>query len=223
MASMTRAEARTLARYLANDDGTNAACTDAQVNSYLEEARQWYASTFPEEFVAQAGSQTFAAGDSEATFNTSTFLFRSLDFAFNATSGQPMDKMDMVLIDQKQKRNAYLTGLSDPAAEVGPMRSWGCRRVSDLEWALFIYPPNTGSTTINIYGHYELEPLTSDASLLIGQHSSRVIARLAALEVARAAGREPEFIAAIAAQLPDRVATRRLDVARVLDSQPMRT
>ena len=29
MASLTRAEARTLARYLANDDGSNAACTGA--------------------------------------------------------------------------------------------------------------------------------------------------------------------------------------------------
>jgi hypothetical protein len=217
MASMTRAEARTLARYLANDDGTNAACTDAQVNSYLEEARQWYASTFPEEFVAQAGSQLITTSSSEYTFTASTYLFRSLDFAFNATSGQPMDKMDVVLIDQKLKLNA-VTG-----ADVGPMRSWGCRRLTDTDWALFTYPPNIVDMTINVYGHYELEPLTSDASLLIGQHSSRVIARLAALEVARAAGREPEFIAAIAAQLPDRVATRRLDVARVLDSQPMRT
>ncbi len=43
------------------------------------------------------------------------------------------------------------------------------------------------------------------------------------MEIARAAGREPEFIAALAAQLPERVATRRADVARVLDSQPMRT
>jgi hypothetical protein len=217
MASLTRAEARTLARYLANDDGTNSACTDAQVNTYLEEARQWYASTFPDEFVAQAGSQSITSATSEYTFSTSTYLFRSLDYAFNASSGEPMDKMDIVLIDQKLKLNA-VTG-----SDVGPMRSWGCRRINDTDWAVFTYPPNATTQTLNIFGHYELEPLTSDAALLVGQQSSRVIARLAALEIARACGREPEFIAALAAQLPDRVATRRADVARVLDSQPMRT
>jgi hypothetical protein len=217
MASLTRAEARTLARYLANDDGTNSACTDAQVNTYLEEARQWYASTFPDEFVAQAGSQSITSLTSEYTFTTSTYLFRSLDYAFNASSGEPMDKMDIVLIDQKLKLNA-VTG-----SDVGPMRSWGCRRINDTDWAVFTYPPNATTQTLNIFGHYELEPLTSDAALLVGQQSSRVIARLAALEIARACGREPEFIAALAAQLPDRVATRRADVARVLDSQPMRT
>lgn len=217
MASLTRAEARTLARYLANDDGTNSACTDAQVNTYLEEARQWYASTFPDEFVAQAGSQSITSATSEYTFSTSTYLFRSLDFAYNATSGEPMDKMDIVLIDQKLKLNA-VTG-----SDVGPMRSWGCRRINDTDWAVFTYPPNATTQMLNIYGHYELEPLTSDSALLVGQQSSRVIARLAALEIARACGREPEFIAALAAQLPDRVATRRADVARVLDSQPMRT
>ena len=217
MASLTRAEARTLARYLANDDGSNSACTDAQVNTYLEEARQWYASTFPEEFTAQAGSQYITSATSEYTFTASTYLFRSLDYAFIAETGEPMDKMDIVLIDQKLKLNA-VTG-----ADAAPMRSWGCRRLTDTDWALFTYPANTSSLTINIYGHYELEPLTSDTALLVGQQGSRVIARLAAMEIARAAGREPEFIAALAAQLPERVATRRADVARVLDSQPMRT
>ena len=219
MASLTRAEARTLARYLANDDGSNSACTDAQVNTYLEEARQWYASTFPEEFTAQAGSQVITSVTSEYTFTASTYLFRSLDYAFIAETGEPMDKMDIVLIDQKQKLNA-VTG-----ADAAPMRSWGCRRLGDTDWALFTYPANSVATplTINIFGHYELEPLTSDTALLVGQQGSRVIARLAAMEIARAAGREPEFIAALAAQLPDRVATRRADVARVLDSQPMMT
>ena len=217
MASLTRAEARTLARYLANDDGSNSACTDAQVNTYLEEARQWYASTFPEEFTAQAGSQLITSSTSEYTFTASTYLFRSLDYAYISDTGEPMDKMDVVLIDQKLKLNA-VTG-----ADAAPMRSWGCRRLTDTDWALFTYPANTSSLTINIYGHYELEPLTSDTALLVGQQGSRVIARLAAMEIARAAGREPEFIAALAAQLPDRVATRRADVARVLDSQPMRT
>ena len=217
MASLTRAEARTLARYLANDDGSNSACTDAQVNTYLEEARQWYASTFPEEFTAQAGSQLITSSTSEYTFTASTYLFRSLDYAYIVDTGEPMDKMDIVLIDQKLKLNA-VTG-----ADAAPMRSWGCRRLTDTDWALFTYPANTSSLTINIYGHYELEPLTSDTALLVGQQGSRVIARLAAMEIARAAGREPEFIAALAAQLPDRVATRRADVARVLDSQPMRT
>lgn len=217
MASLTRAEARTLARYLANDDGSNSACTDAQVNTYLEEARQWYASTFPEEFIAQAGSQLITSSTSEYTFTASTYLFRSLDYAYISDTGEPMDKMDIVLIDQKLKLNA-VTG-----ADAAPMRSWGCRRLTDTDWALFTYPANTSSLTINIYGHYELEPLTSDTALLVGQQGSRVIARLAAMEIARAAGREPEFIAALAAQLPDRVATRRADVARVLDSQPMRT
>lgn len=217
MASLTRAEARTLARYLANDDGSNSACTDAQVNTYLEEARQWYASTFPEEFTAQAGSQLITSSTSEYTFTASTYLFRSLDYAYISDTGEPMDKMDIVLIDQKLKLNA-VTG-----ADAAPMRSWGCRRLTDTDWALFTYPANTSSLTINIYGHYELEPLTSDTALLVGQQGSRVIARLAAMEIARAAGREPEFIAALAAQLPDRVATRRADVARVLDSQPMRT
>ncbi len=217
MASLTRAEARTLARYLANDDGSNSACTDAQVNTYLEEARQWYASTFPEEFIAQAGSQLITSSTSEYTFTASTYLFRSLDYAYISDTGEPMDKMDVVLIDQKLKLNA-VTG-----ADAAPMRSWGCRRLTDTDWALFTYPANTSSLTINIYGHYELEPLTSDTALLVGQQGSRVIARLAAMEIARAAGREPEFIAALAAQLPDRVATRRADVARVLDSQPMRT
>lgn len=217
MASLTRAEARTLARYLANDDGSNSACTDAQVNTYLEEARQWYASTFPEEFTAQAGSQLITSSTSECTFTASTYLFRSLDYAYIMDTGEPMDKMDVVLIDQKLKLNA-VTG-----ADAAPMRSWGCRRLTDTDWALFTYPANTSSLTINIYGHYELEPLTADTALLVGQQGSRVIARLAAMEIARAAGREPEFIAALAAQLPDRVATRRADVARVLDSQPMRT
>lgn len=217
MASLTRAEARTLARYLANDDGSNSACTDAQVNTYLEEARQWYASTFPEEFTAQAGSQLITSSTSEYTFTASTYLFRSLDYAYISDTGEPMDKMDIVLIDQKLKLNA-VTG-----ADAAPMRSWGCRRLTDTDWALFTYPANTSSLTINIYGHYELEPLTADTALLVGQQGSRVIARLAAMEIARAAGREPEFIAALAAQLPDRVATRRADVARVLDSQPMRT
>lgn len=217
MASLTRAEARTLARYLANDDGSNSACTDAQVNTYLEEARQWYASTFPEEFIAQAGSQLITSTTSEYTFTASTYLFRSLDYAYIVDTGEPMDKMDIVLIDQKLKLNA-VTG-----ADAAPMRSWGCRRLTDTDWALFTYPANTSSLTINIYGHYELEPLTADTALLVGQQGSRVIARLAAMEIARAAGREPEFIAALAAQLPDRVATRRADVARVLDSQPMRT
>lgn len=217
MASLTRAEARTLARYLANDDGSNSACTDAQVNTYLEEARQWYASTFPEEFTAQAGSQLITSSTSEYTFTAAPYLFRSLDYAYISDTGEPMDKMDIVLIDQKLKLNA-VTG-----ADAAPMRSWGCRRLTDTDWALFTYPANTSSLTINIYGHYELEPLTSDTALLVGQQGSRVIARLAAMEIARAAGREPEFIAALAAQLPDRVATRRADVARVLDSQPMRT
>ena len=219
MASLTRAEARTLARYLANDDGSNSACTDAQVNTYLEEARQWYASTFPEEFVAQAGSQLITSALSETTFTASTYLFRSLDYAYISDTGEPMDKMDVVLIDQKLKLNA-VTG-----ADAAPMRSWGCRRLTDTDWALFTYPVNSVTTplTINIFGHYELDPLTSDTALLVGQQGSRVIARLAAMEIARAAGREPEFIAALAAQLPDRVATRRADVARVLDSQPMRT
>lgn len=219
MASLTRAEARTLARYLANDDGSNSACTDAQVNTYLEEARQWYASTFPEEFTAQAGSQLITSATSEYTFTASTYLFRSLDYAYISETGEPMDKMDVVLIDQKQKLNAVTS------ADAAPMRSWGCRRLTDTDWALFTYPANTLATplTINVFGHYELEPLTSDASLLVGQQGSRVIARLAAMEIARASGRDPEFIAALASQLPDRVATRRADVARVLDSQPMRT
>ena len=219
MASLTRAEARTLVRYLVGDDGTNAACTDAQINSYLEEARQWYAASFPEEFVAQAKVVTITSVLSETTFATTTYLFRSLDFAFDATSGAAMDKMDVVLIDQKLKRNA-VTG-----EDSAPMRSWGCRRINDTDWALFTYPQNTAldPRSIAIYGHYELEPLTSDAAVLLGQHSSRVVARLAALEVARAAGRDPDFIASLAAQLPERVATRRQDVKLVLDAQPMRT
>ena len=100
-----------------------------------------------------------------------------------------------------------------------------CSSDLDTDWALFTYPANSVASpqTINIYGHYELEPLTSDTAVLLGQHSSRVVARLAALEVARACGRSPDFIAALAAQLPDRVATRRQDVKLVLDAQPVRT
>ena len=209
MASLTRAEARTLVRYLVGDDGTNAACTDAQINSYLEEARQWYVATFPETFVDYAGNKAITSLLSETTFTTTGYVFRSLDFAFNTTTGKAMDKVDSILLEQKLKRNA-ITG-----EDSGPMTSWGCRRVNDETWTLITYPTNTTTQGIAIYGHYELEPLTGDNALLFGE--------LAALEVARACGRDAAFIAALAAQLPERVATQRQDVKRMLDSQPMRT
>lgn len=217
MASLLRSEARTLARDIAQDDGSNTACTDAQVDSYLEEARQWYASIYPEDVYARAG---IVIGVESETTLTTTETYRSLDFAFDFTSGDPMDKGEFVQLIAKQKDDAL------NAVPAGIMRTWACIRLTDTTWRIAVYPTQALGNTrqLHIYGHYEVEPLGSDSdNVLFGEHGSRVIARLAALEVARAAGRPAEFITNIASQLPERILTRRADLARMVGVQPART
>lgn len=219
MASLIRSEARTLARYIAQDEGTNPAVSDTEVNTYLEEARQWYGSTFPEDVMLQAGVITFTLASPEATLTTSTAVFRDLSYAYNATTGEPMEKTDNVLLSEKLMLNAVT------AQDTGNAKVWGCMRVNDTDWTVFTYPQLTvPSNNVVIWGHAELEPMTLDANpVRFGNHGSRVIARLAALEMARAAGRPDDFLADIASQLPERVVTRRQDIARLLGPKPMRT
>lgn len=218
MASLTRSEARTLARYIAQDDGSSPAVSDTEANALLEEARQWYGSTFPEDVVAQAGAIGPPIAD-EMTLTTSE-VFRDVSFAYNSSTGMPLDKSQYPLLIQRQQ--------ADKSALVayGDATTFAIYRVDDLNWKVATYPrmDPTNTQTINLYGHQELTPMAADAnSVRFGNHGSRVIARLAALEMARAAGRPDDFLADIAAQLPERVATRRADVARLLGSQPMRT
>lgn len=219
MASLIRSEARTLARYIAQDEGTNPAVSDTEVNTYLEEARQWYGSTFPEDVVAQATAFGAPIAD-EQTITTSTAVFRTIDFAYNASTGKPLDKMEYPLLIQKQQADKLaLVGYGDAT-------SFAVYRVNDTDWKVATHPRMDPANTenINLFGHAELEPMTLDANpVRFGNHGSRVIARLAALEMARAAGRPDDFLADIASQLPERVVTRRQDIARLLGPKPMRT
>lgn len=219
MASLTRSDARTLARYIAQDDGTNPAVSDAEVNTYLEEARQWYGSTFPDDVVAQAGSLGAPLTD-EMTLSTSSAVFRTIDFAYNATTGAALEKSEYPLL----YANNTAQYLAD--STYGDPTSFAVYRLSDTTWKVAFYPKQdpANGVQVTLFGHSELEPMSADGDALrFGNHGSRVIARLAALEMARAAGRPDDFLADIAAQLPERVATRRQDIARLLGPKPMRT
>jgi len=219
-ASLTLANARDLARLIAQDTATTApGVSDAKVNSLIEEARQWYASTFPEDMLAVAYNETSSAVTTSLALTT-TNTFRSLDTCFCTDTGTLYDKVDYYLLVQKSQKD---TQASVPASDIA---SWGCVRdpVTDNKWNLIFYPTAAVARKIRIYGHYEVVPLTGDSDvLLFGHHGSRVIARLAAIEVARLCGRPTDFLASIAANLPDRVMTRRDDLKRMLANHAMRT
>jgi len=219
-ASLTLANARDLARLIAQDTATTApGVSDAKVNSLIEEARQWYASTFPEDMLALAYNESSSAVTTSLALTT-TNTFRSLDTCFCTDTGTLYDKVDYYLLVQKSQKD---TQASVPASDIA---SWGCVRdpVTDNKWNLIFYPTAAVARKIRIYGHYEVVPLTGDSDvLLFGHHGSRVIARLAAIEVARLCGRPTDFLASIAANLPDRVMTRRDDLKRMLANHAMRT
>ena len=219
-ASLTLANARDLARLIAQDTATTApGVSDAKVNSLIEEARQWYASTFPEDMLALAYNESSSAVTTSLALTT-TNTFRSLDTCFCTDTGTLYDKVDYYLLVQKSQKD---TQASVPASDIA---SWGCVRdpVIDNKWNLIFYPTAAVARKIRIYGHYEVVPLTGDSDvLLFGHHGSRVIARLAAIEVARLCGRPTDFLASIAANLPDRVMTRRDDLKRMLANHAMRT
>lgn len=216
-ASLTLATARDLARLIAQDTATTApGVSDTKANSLIEEARQWYASTFPDDTIALAYNES-SAGVTTSLSLTTTNTFRSLDTCFSTDSGLLYDKVDWHLLTQKSQY--------DTLNSVAPstITSWGCIRTGDNTWSVIFYPSGASATHIRIYGHYEVPVLTGDSDLvLFGNHGSRVIARLAAIEMARLCGRPPEFIASIAANLPDRVLTRRDDLARMLATRAMR-
>ena len=218
-ASLTLATARDLARLIAQDTATtDPGVSDTKANSLIEEARQWYASTFPDDTIALAYNEASAAVTSAISPLTTTNTFRSLDTCFSTDTGQLYDKVDWHLLKQKAQ---YDSVNSVPASTI---TSWGCIRTGDNSWDVLFYPTGSSSTHVRIYGHYEVPVLTADADpVLFGNHGSRVIARLAALEMARICGRPADFIASIAANLPERVITRRDDLARLLATQAMRT
>lgn len=219
-ASLTLATARDLARLIAQDTATtDPGVSDAKVNALIEEARQWYASTFPEDTLALAYNEA-SAGVTASLNITTTYTFRSLDTCFCTDTGTLYDKVDYYLLSQKAQKD---TLASLAATDIA---SWGCKRddAIDNRWNLVFYPEAAVARKIRIYGHYEVVPLTGDSDvLLFGHHGSRVIARLAAIEVARLCGRPTDFIASIAANLPDRVMTRRDDLKRMLAHHAMRT
>lgn len=216
--SLTLATARDLARLIAQDTATtDPGVSDTKVNSLIEEARQWYASTFPDDTIALARNEA-SPGVTTSLSLTTTNTFRSLDTCFSTDTGLLYDKVDWHLLTQKSQY--------DTQNSVAPstITSWGCIRTGDNAWSVIFYPSGAVATKIRIYGHYEVPVLAADIDpVLFGNHGSRVIARLAALEMARICGRQPEFLASIAANLPERVITRRDDLARLLATQAMRT
>lgn len=216
--SLTLATARDLARLIAQDTATtDPGVSDTKANSLIEEARQWYASTFPDDTIALAYNEA-SAGVTTSLSLTTTNTFRSLDTCFSTDTGLLYDKVDWHLLTQKSQY--------DTQNSVAPstITSWGCIRTGDNTWNVIFYPSGASATKIRIYGHYEVPVLTADGdAVLFGNHGSRVIARLAALEMARICGRPADFLASIAANLPERVITRRDDLARLLATQAMRT
>lgn len=210
MASLTRATARDLARLIAQDtNATNPACTDSNVNDFIEEARQWYGSTFPDEMQGSAGTVSLTAGGTLTT----TATFRSIEYAINSNTGLALPKQDYWLLFQRALADGVnLVAATTPAA-------WGAIRNAggDNSWSVQVYPVSSSSITMNFYGHFEPALLTGDSdSVQFGQEGSRAIARLAALEVARAAGRPDRFLQSIAAGLPEKVQARRRDVEMLL-------
>ena len=219
-ASLTLANARDLARLIAQDTATTApGVSDTKANSFIEEARQWYASMFPDDTLGLAYNESSAGVTTSLALTTSS-TFRSLDTCFCTDTGTLYDKVDYYLLAQKSQKD---TQTSVPASDIA---SWGCVRdpVVDNKWNLIFYPTAAVARKIRIYGHYEVAVLTGDSDvLLFGHHGSRVIARLAAVEIARLCGRPTDFIASIAANLPERVLTRRDDLKRMLANHAMRT
>ena len=119
-----------------------------------------------------------------------TNTFRSLDTCFSTDTGQLYDKVDWHLLTQKSQYD------TQNAVAASTITSWGCIRTGDNAWSVIFYPSGAVATKIRIYGHYEVPVLTGDSDLvLFGNHGSRVIARLAALEMARLCGRPADFLA----------------------------
>lgn len=218
MASLTRAQARDLARLLAQDTATTApGVSDTKANALLEEQRQWYASLFPEDTLSLAYDES-SPGVTTSLSLTTTDTFRTLDVCVGMYGGKLLERVDYHLLAQRSQYDT-LNGVAATLAT-----SWGAIRTGDTAWSVLLWPSDNVAKKIRLYGHHEVAPLSADGDLvLFGNHGSRVIARLAAIELARACGRPSEFIAAIAAQLPERVMTRRADLARMLSPQAMRT
>ena len=219
-ASLTLANARDLARLIAQDTATtDPGVSDTKANALIEEARQWYASTFPEDTIALAYNESSAAVTASLAF-TPGYAMRSLDTCFSTDTGVMYDKVDYYLLSQKSQKD------TQESVAASDITSWGCIRDTtvDNKWNLIFYPTAAVARKIRIYGHYEVTALTGDSDvLLFGHHGSRVIARLAALEMARLCGRPTDFLASIAANLPERVLTRRDDLKRMLAHHAMRT
>lgn len=208
--SLTRSEARALARLRIRDTSTvNPGISDANLNLLIEEARQFYASLFPEQFVRNLGTfastasqiafqATIAAGNVEWREITSVYLVGSA----TPTTYRPMrfaNALEEILEAQR------LDPAEDEPRDVLVMRSNGSDTVLDV----FTWPIPDAIYSFQIWGRYEPALLTADGdALLFGFHGSRVVARIAALTAARVIGRPEDFVRGIEAELPDRVATR---------------
>lgn len=218
MASLTLSQARSLTRIIAQDtSSTNPANSDSQVNECIELERQWYATEFPDEMVLVAG--TVASLTSTGTLTT-TQTFRSIDFAYHGTTGIALDREDYVRLSHKQFSDSVVGVSASVSTAFGAIRATG----ADNSWSVNVYPVSAVAFTATFWGHYEVVPLTGDSdSLLFGQNGSRTICILAALRLANNAGRSDSFKAGIAGMLPERIASRRADVARLLKPKPMVT
>lgn len=219
--SLTRAQARDLARLIAQDtNSTDPGVADAKANVLLEEQRQWYASLFPEDTLSLAYDES-SAGVTTSLSLTTTDTFRTLDVCLLNAYGTLLERVDYYLLAQRSQYDT-LNGVA-----ASQPRSWGAIRTGDNAWTVLLWPSAITARKLRIYGHHEVAPMTADSGaggvVLFGNHGSRVIARLTALEIARACGRPPEFLASIAANLPERVVTRRDDLKRLLEPQAMRT
>lgn len=227
MASLTQTTAVALARLIAQDThATDPGLSTAKVESLLEEARQWYASTFQDDTFALAytdsetgitGSLTIDTMRGGAPAECTKATYRSLDTLMlvsgtGLTKASILDRVDWSLLTQRIQKAGAPSGTSIAT-------SWACRRLTDTTWNVIVFPNNDTARKVRIYGHYEVPAMGAGAAVLFGNHGSRVIARLAAIEVARLNGQPDDFIASIASQLPERVLTRRKDLQRLLGVQ----
>ena len=206
--SLLRSEALTLIRAKVRDSSaTNPGLADATYNLLIEEARQFYASVFPEQAHKRLGFTTTISGGNlvSITITTGNIEPRNINMTVLETAAGPYRPltpiMDLATILKKQDEDQVLAEPRESYAERSAL--------SDTIFNVYLYPVPDNVYTISVFGTFEPALLTGNSDpLLFGFHGSRVIANLAAIEACNMLGRPVEFTQALMAKLPEKLQTR---------------
>jgi hypothetical protein len=200
VASLTVANMRALGQSLVRD--TTALATSDWL-LYLNDAMHAYAALFPDDPALSGALASLSLVLNDSTKDLSVDLRRSVTFAKLTGYGTNLEMIDVGDVLRHRSAAGVTTGAP---VEFGlRAKSVGA---TDRQLTIEFFPTADASYTLDVYGTVEPTALTGDSDLTpFGHNESRVIARMACIDAARALGRhhEPGFIESLAAALPDRV------------------